>query len=69
MTKKELSFEPIRLMEIDLYGRKNAWLSAHGWKYTSDFPDSCWRWVKKIKGKSMMCSRDEALNIELNCLP
>jgi len=24
------------------------YLERHGWRHSSDFPDSCWRWEKRI---------------------
>jgi len=68
MTAKERSYEPIRLMEIELEQKKSRWLQAYGWRKTSEFIDSCWRWVKVIKGERMTCDMNEAVNIEFNYL-
>lgn len=64
MSKKELSYEPIRLMEIDLQNNRQKWLTKYGWEESCDFPDSCWRWCKTIDGKMMMCRESEAIKIE-----
>jgi len=69
ITDKELSYEPIQLMEIELKEKKKAWIAKYGWEYRCDFVDSCWRWCKMIKGELMMCDLEEAINIEYNCLP
>ena len=70
MTAKELAFEPIRIMEIELDQLKNKWLERYGWKYSCDFIDSCWRWSKEIEGKLMICnSIREAIRIENDFLP
>ncbi len=55
-------------MEIELESEKRQWLAKQGWTHTSSFIDSHWRWCKEIKGTMMMCSLDEALNIELKHL-
>ena len=64
MTSKEESYEPIRIMEIDLGSAKTKWLEDNGWKESCQFPDSCWRWCKEIDGKMMMCRKAEAIKIE-----
>jgi len=66
MTKKEQSYEPIRIMEIDLKEKRTKWLTKYGWKERCDFPDSCWRWCKEIEGKLMMCTESKAIKIELD---
>lgn len=68
MTKKELSYEPIRLLKNDLKHKERMWLEKHGWKESCQFIDSCWRWSKKIKGKIMSCNKSEAIGIELKFL-
>lgn len=68
MSEKERSFEPIRLMENNLEDEKRKWLTKHGWKQRCDFPDSCWRWCKKIGEELMMCNMREAIHIEYNFL-
>ena len=64
MTPKEESYEPIRIMKIDLSSAEIKWLEKHGWEQNCQFPDSCWRWCKEIDGKMMMCRKDEAIKIE-----
>lgn len=64
MTPKEESYEPIRLLEIELSSAKAKWLEKNGWTESCQFPDSCWRWCKEIEGKMMMCSKSEAIKIE-----
>lgn len=61
---KEESYEPIRLLEIELSLAKAKWLERHGWEESCQFPDSCWRWWKEIGGQMMMCSKSEAIKIE-----
>lgn len=68
MTKKELSYEPIRLMENDLDYKRTKWLEKYGWEERCNFPDSCWRWCKKIKGQMMTCRKAEAIKIERDFL-
>jgi hypothetical protein len=65
ISNKERSFEAIRRMEIDLNRRKCRWLAQHGWSYSSDFADSCWRWCKTISGRVItVASTNEAIRIE-----
>ena len=68
MSEKERTYEPIRIMELEVERKKKAWLRKYGWKETCDFVDTYWRWCKKIKGKLYMCDMQEAINIEYNCL-
>jgi len=68
MSAKELSYEPIRLMELDLRVKRVQWLTKYGWKERCDFVDSCWRWCKEIEGKMMMCTETQAIKIECNFL-
>jgi hypothetical protein len=68
MSKKERSFEPIRLLEVELQDKQGKWLESLGWKFRCDFVDSCWRWCKVIEGVLMMCDLREAINIELEYL-
>ena len=68
MSEKELSYEPIRLMELEIKQRKRAWLEKYGWKQRCDFVDSCWRWCKVINDEMMMCDESEAINLEYNYL-
>ena len=45
----------------------NALLRKYGWEYKCNFPDSCWRWCKKMEDGRVICvSRAEALQIEEN---
>ena len=64
MTPKERSFEPIRMMEMKLEAMKDKWLEKHGWEYSCDYVDHCWRWSKLIKGKLMACGMNQAVRIE-----
>jgi len=66
MSKKDDSYEPIRLMEIDLAQARRNWLEKYGWKQRCNFVDSCWRWCKKIEGEMMMCTEAQAIKIELD---
>lgn len=68
MSEKERTYEPIRLMELEVTKRKRAWLEKYGWKQNCAFIDACYRWCKKIEGKMMMCDETEAINIEYNYL-
>ena len=44
--------------------KKEAFLRKYGWISSCNFPDSCWRWVKEIKGVTIAVSRDNAVRIE-----
>jgi len=68
LSEKEQSYEPIRLMVIELEQKKRAWLEKYGWKQSCDFVDSCWRWCKEIQGKMMMCDINTAIKIERDFL-
>ena len=41
-------------------------LRKRGWDYTCEFPDSCWRYVKTVKGMRICVNANEAFNIERN---
>jgi len=68
MSEKELSYETVRLLEIELQRKRRAWLRKYGWEYSCDFIDDGWRWLKTIDGKLMMCDEAEAINLEYNYL-
>lgn len=68
MTKKERTYEPIRLLELKIKKKKKLWLQKYGWKESCDFADGGWRWVKQIGDLLYMCDMSEAINIECNCL-
>ena len=42
----------------------NKWLRRHGWKESSRYPDSVWRWSKEIDGKILAVNRVSAVEIE-----
>ena len=57
--------------DIEQLGFKmDTWLRDNGWRNRCDFPDSCWRWCKKIKLRTdneevMVCvSKHDAINLE-----
>jgi hypothetical protein len=66
MSQKEIDYEPIRYMELDLEDKKKQWLHKYGWEERCDFIDCGWRWCKEINGKLMMCDMSEAINLEYN---
>ena len=68
MTEKERTYEPIRIMEMEVEKKKKAWLKKHGWLYTCDYVDGGWRWSKFIEGKIMICDEYDAIDIEYNFL-
>lgn len=68
MSEKELSFEPIRWLEIEIQRKRREWLKKYGWVYRCDFIDAGWRWCKEVNGQIMTCDESEAINIEFNYL-
>lgn len=68
MTEKELSYEPIRLLMLELESKTAKWLRKYGWEERCNFPDSCGRWCKEIEGQIMMCRKSEAIKIERDFL-
>jgi len=50
--------------EADASSLREKFLTASGWEQTCDFPDSCWRWCKQIKGKVLALTRDQAFKLE-----
>ena len=40
-------------------------LEADGWKHTSQTPDSCWRWQKRIGNRMWALHEDEALKLAM----
>jgi len=65
--KDELS---IKILEAGwaLEEAKKRYLRQFGWNHSCSFPDSCWRWVKVIRGETIAVSIDCALSIEKNIL-
>ena len=46
---------------------KTDFLSKMGWKYTSNYPDCCWRWSKTFeKGGQVTGDLDQALRLEVD---
>jgi len=43
---------------------KSTYLSKRGWTYSSDFPDSRWRYSKEIDGRVLAMNLDDALSIQ-----
>lgn len=68
MKPKERTYEPIRIMEMEVEKKKKKWLRKYGWTESCDFVDDYWRWRKEIDGVPYMCDMKEAINIEYNCL-
>jgi len=54
----------VRMMKSELEDTIEKFLRSRGWKYSCSFPDSCWRWGKKVYGKMVWVSRKDALSIE-----
>lgn len=44
--------------------KRDQFLVRYGWVYSCDFPDSCWRFVKTVKGQSLCLSGKDAFNME-----
>jgi hypothetical protein len=62
---KRLMFANLDDLESQLECSRIDVLSACGWKYTSDTPDSVWRWVKTLPdGRTLMVSECTALRLE-----
>lgn len=68
MKPKERTYEPIRIMEMEVESLKKKWLQKYGWAERCDFVDTYSRWCKEIGGVLYMCDMGEAINIEYNCL-
>ncbi len=45
---------------------ESSFLMARCWHHTSATPDCVWMWTKEWEGKTIMVSRESALQIELN---
>ena len=43
---------------------ESGYLAERGWNYSSEHPDSCWRWEKEIGGKIYIVSRAGALRLQ-----
>jgi hypothetical protein len=40
------------------------YLIERDWKYSSNYPDSCWRWSKEIDGKHMVMDQSAAFDLQ-----
>ena len=67
LLKEELSIE-INNAELDLREAKKKYLRQFGWEHDCSFPDSCWRWVKVVRGETIAVSIECALSIERSIL-
>lgn len=46
---------------------RHEFLSKMGWKYTSNYPDCCWRWSKTFeKGGQVTGDLDQAIRLEVD---
>lgn len=66
--------EEIRQEQDQLKYKLDRLIRACGWDYSSDWPDSCWRWSKTItwhgKPVQMICpSAEDAADIESRFRP
>ena len=51
--------------EMDSVNHKKEFLLRQlGWENECDFPDSCWRWCKKIGDRTVCTTRDDAIQLE-----
>lgn len=48
----------------DAANKRDQFLATYGWDYSCDFPDSCWRFVKVVKGQSLFLSGRDAFDME-----
>ena len=53
---------------LDASTVRSNFLRLHGWDYTCDFPDSCWRWVKQYGDQRLMLSEADAFTMEKDYL-
>jgi hypothetical protein len=61
----KIGLQEIRDKEQRLEHLKRQYLTERGWQYRCDFPDSCWRWVKKFERGGVITARlDNAVHIE-----
>jgi hypothetical protein len=59
-----MTIDKIAELQSQLADAEKTYLKERGWRYTSDFPDSCWRWVKKFGDKVLALSRSDAFQLE-----
>jgi hypothetical protein len=63
--KVTVTFEKLRNMGDGLEEVKQLFLCQSGWHATSEFPDCCWRWTKKMpSGITVAVSVHDAISIE-----
>ena len=70
MTKieKQKRLDNICNLTADLENAQSHFLMKCGWKYSSNYPDYCWRWSKIIDDRPFMCNKERALKIERDFL-
>ena len=61
---KNKLLEGIEIHKANLHNAKATFLRKYGWDYCCNFPDSCWRWCKEVKGQTIALNLKEALSIE-----
>lgn len=43
---------------------EDRFLRLQGWDVTCSSPDNCWYWTKTFDGKTVLCSKENAISIE-----
>ncbi len=63
-TIKHKLFEELKEKREDVFNLEGSILRKYGWDQRCDFPDHCWRWVKSIKGVTLVTDAKTALDME-----
>ena len=65
---KKITSEQIIAARRDLCGLAQKYLTQQGWKESYDYPDSHWRWEKRVtrggQDKTMTLRMDDAFDME-----
>ena len=50
-----VTYEEIREAGEKVYTLEKRYLTERGWEEKCNFPDHCWRWVKKLEDDRTVC--------------
>lgn len=65
---KDKLFDDLQDKLNDIDALRGSILRKYGWVERCDFPDSCWRWVKVVKGVTLAIPTISAIRMEQNII-
>lgn len=62
---EKITFGRVQAVREDLADFEEKYLRANGWSYTSNHPDSVWRWSKTIGDYNYTMCRAAAVDLQI----